>query len=104
MLFKTGREINQPSTSLPGGENPGCRELGQAAGAGGKGTHTPDVPGAWIIWGSSHQGWMQTFGATLSGRRRGASSQLGTKLLPDSTEGKAPSKDKNFASAFEAHL
>lgn len=61
------RKRNKPKISLPGGANRGHCEH---AARGDKGTHTPNTLGVWITWGSTRKGWMQTFGATLFGRRR----------------------------------
>lgn len=58
------RKRNKPKISLPGGAN--CGHCEHAARGN---THTPNTLGAWIMWGSTRKGWMQTFGATLFGRR-----------------------------------
>lgn len=59
------RKRNKPKISLPGGANRGhCEHAARGD------THTPNSLGAWITWGSTRKGWMQTFGATLFGKRR----------------------------------
>lgn len=59
------RKRNKPKISLPGGANHGhCEHAARGD------THTPNSLGAWITWGSTRKGWMQTFGATLFGKRR----------------------------------
>lgn len=52
---------------MPGVANRGHCEH---AARGDKGIHTPNSLGAWITWGSTRKGWMQTFVATLFGKRR----------------------------------
>lgn len=59
------RKRNKPKISLPGGAKRGhCEHAARGD------THTPNTLGAWITWGSTRKGWMQTFVATLFGKRR----------------------------------
>lgn len=48
---------------------PGVANRGHCEHAASGDTQTPNTLGAWITWGSTRKGWMQTFEAILFGRR-----------------------------------